>query len=165
LITRVWTREEAFSGPNMNNAPDLTVELRDKGFISVRRTNSTHAKRAYMIGTHHPEGILIARGPGVRHQAQAEPVHLTDVAPTALYCMDLPIPTDLEGRVIEDLFTPEFLASRKPKRSVPVNQALDGASGEHANNGSSSRSIDGPEGASEEDRDILEKMKALGYLE
>jgi predicted AlkP superfamily phosphohydrolase/phosphomutase len=166
LITGIWTREEAFSGPHMENAPDLTVELRDFGFISVRRTNSIYAKRPRVMGTHHPKGILVARGPGIRSQAEAGTVHLKDVAPTTLYCMDLEIPAGLEGRVIEDLFTPEFLAARKPKHAgAAATEPIKLVPSEHGVNGTAERSINGAEGASEEDQDILDKMKALGYLE
>jgi predicted AlkP superfamily phosphohydrolase/phosphomutase len=163
LITRVWSREEAFDGPNMTNAPDLTVELRDFGFFSVRRTNSVHAKRPYIIGTHHPAGILIARGPGIRRGAEAQPVHLKDVAPTTLYMMDLEIPSDLEGTVMRELFTPEFLASRSRKETGAA--AVNGTAAHNLQNEpADDRAIDGPN-ASEEDLEILEKMKALGYLE
>lgn len=147
LITRVWTREEAFNGPHRENAPDLTIELRDLGFFSVRRTNAYHATRPYVIGTHHPNGILIARGPGIRRNTEMEPVHLTDVAPTALFSMDLEIPPDLEGRVIEDLFTPEFLALRKPKFSGAAPEVLNHVTEGHAKNGNHAGSINGPEGA------------------
>jgi predicted AlkP superfamily phosphohydrolase/phosphomutase len=163
LITRIWTREEAFSGPNMENAPDITIELRDLGFFSVRKTKSIRANRPQIIGTHHPKGILIGRGPGIRKNAEAKTVHLTDVAPTTLYWMDLEIPAELEGRVIEDMFTPEFLAARKPKRAGAVAAPVSVPA--EAMNGHGDRSINGPGGATEEDLEILEKMKALGYLE
>lgn len=164
LVTGIWTREEAFSGPHMTNAPDLTLALRDFGFMSVRRTDVTSGQRPRPMGTHHPEGILIARGPGIRHNAKANTVNLTDVAPTVLYSMDMEIPSALEGRVIEDLFTPEFLAARKPKRAAATTAAFGVASDAHVN-GSTGKSSGEGDGASEEDEEILEKMKALGYLD
>jgi predicted AlkP superfamily phosphohydrolase/phosphomutase len=165
LITRVWTREEAFTGTNMDNAPDLTVELRDFGFFSVRRTNSIHANRPYITGTHHPEGILIARGPGIRRNAETACVNLIDVAPTTLFAMGLEIPADLEGRVLEELFVPEFLASRIPRRAGAATPKVKTMAAGHGLNGSANGSLNGPGGPSEEDLEVLEKMKALGYLD
>jgi predicted AlkP superfamily phosphohydrolase/phosphomutase len=150
LITRVSTREEAFWGPNMNNAPDLTLELRDFGFVSVRRTNCIHAKRPAILGTHHPEGILLARGPGIRQNASIDPVWLADVAPTVLYAMGLRIPADLQGRVVEELYTPEHLARHS--------RTLGGAT-------EAAEAIPVLAGVPDEDAEIIEKMKALGYLE
>jgi hypothetical protein len=77
--------------------------------------------------------------------------------------MDLEIPADLEGRVIEDLFTPEFLAARKPKYASASSQAKPVAL--HADEETTGRSINGAEGPVEEDLDIMERMKVLGYLE
>src|SRR5205823_2499441 len=107
LITHVYTREEIFAGPNMDNAPDLTVTLRDHGFVSTRRTDTYHARRAKPMGTHHPDGIFVARGPGIRRNQCMDRLNLLDVAPTALYAMGLPVPEDLQGRVVCDLYTPE----------------------------------------------------------
>jgi predicted AlkP superfamily phosphohydrolase/phosphomutase len=150
LVTKVSTREEAFWGPSMNNAPDLTLELRDFGFVSVRRTSCIRADRPLIGGTHHPEGILIGRGPGIRRNARIDPVHLVDVAPTALYAMGLEIPADLQGRVIEELYTPEHLATH--------DRTLGGTT-------EAGEAVPVPAGVPDEDTEIIEKMKARGYLE
>jgi predicted AlkP superfamily phosphohydrolase/phosphomutase len=150
LITRVHTREEIFDGPHMDNAPDLTVTLRDHGFVSTRRTNTVYAKRPNPMGTHHPDGILIARGPGIRKNHSAGPVNILDVAPTALFAMDLPIPADLQGRVVEEFYTPEFLAGH------PVAWGAKTTLGD---------AVVLPPDVPAEDLEVIEKMKALGYLE
>ncbi|HEY7388834.1 MAG TPA: alkaline phosphatase family protein [Bryobacteraceae bacterium] len=150
LITRVTTREEAFWGPNMQNAPDLTLELRDFGFVSVRRTNTVYAKRPLILGTHHPEGILLARGAGIRRNARIDPVWLVDIAPTALYAMGLDIPADLQGRVLEEIYTPEHLFAHRST----VGEQTEAA-----------EPVPVPVGVPDEDVEIIEKMKALGYLE
>jgi hypothetical protein len=77
--------------------------------------------------------------------------------------MDLEIPADLEGRVIEDLFTPEFLAARKPKYASASSLAKPVVL--HADEETTGRSINGADGPVEEDLDIMERMKVLGYLE
>jgi predicted AlkP superfamily phosphohydrolase/phosphomutase len=150
LITRVYTREEIFDGPNMENAPDLTVTLRDFGFVSTRRTNTVYAKRAKPMGTHHPDGIFIARGPNVQKNKSINRLNLLDIAPTTLHAMDLPIPQDLQGRVAKELYTPEYLAKH------PVTW------GDRTVTGEASVL---PSDVPEEDVDVLEKMKALGYIE
>jgi len=149
LVERVYTREEAYAGKHINNAPDLTLALRDKGFVSVRRTNAYLAPRPAVIGTHHPDGILIARGPGIRKGGWVDRVTLMDVTPTALFAMGLEIPEDLEGRVLEELYTPEYVAARGPKLGAATAEAEAVV----------------VTGAQDEDAQILEKMKALGYLE
>jgi predicted AlkP superfamily phosphohydrolase/phosphomutase len=148
LVTRVWTREEVFAGPHMELAPDLTLTLRDHGFFSVRRSDSVLTKRATVMGTHHPEGVLIAHGPGIRRGATIDPVRLVDIAPTVLHTMDVPVPCDLEGHIVEELFTSERAAvrTRVGDRTAAVAAADDAP-------------------LDEEDSGILEKLKALGYIE
>ena len=150
LITNVWTREEIFDGPMRDIAPDLTLALRDYGFVSVRRNRRMLAKRPQILGTHHPEGVLIARGPGIRQGAVIDDVHLLDVAPTALYSMGLSIPADLQGRVLNEIYTPEFLEAHKLRRGEET-KAVAAAAG-----------ADAP---GDEEAEILEKLKALGYIE
>src|SRR5439155_1757979 len=67
------------------------------------------------VRAHRPQGILFARGAGLEGGALGE-LAIVDVAPTLLYSLDLPVPDDLEGRVVSEAFTREFAASR-PVRS------------------------------------------------
>ena len=101
------------------------------------------------MGTHHPEGIVIARGTGIRQNTTVDALSILDVAPMALYAMDLPIPEDLEGQIRPELYQPEFLKSHAPKR------------GSHTAAAAASAAPACPP----EDLDVLEKMKTLGYLE
>ena len=39
VVTRIWTREEAFAGAEMGIAPDLTLAIRDGGFVSVLKSD------------------------------------------------------------------------------------------------------------------------------
>jgi arylsulfatase A-like enzyme len=134
----------------MDNAPDLTVTLRDHGFVSTRRTNTVYAKRAKPMGTHHPDGIFIARGPGIKHNQSIDRLSILDVCPTALYAMDLPVPDDLQGRVVKEIYTREHLAEH------PVTWGTKTMLGQASVL---------PSEVPEEDVEVLEKMKALGYLE
>jgi hypothetical protein len=60
-------------------------------------------------GHHRMDGILICHGPGiVREGARVEDARIEDLAPTILYLMGQPIPPEMDGRVLLDLFTPEF---------------------------------------------------------
>jgi len=54
-------------------------------------------------GTHRPEGILIAAGPGIARGRSVE-ANIVDCAPTLLVMLGMRIPDDMQGRVVEDLF-------------------------------------------------------------
>jgi len=159
LVKRVWTREEIFHGPMIELAPDLTLTLRDDGFFSVLRSDKVHKKRPVVMGTHHPEGVFIGLGPGIRRGVAPAPLALVDVAPTILYTLDLPIPEDLEGRVIQEIFTPAHLAATALKAG-PRTAAMNNSNGSRPD-----RSPSGEAEPEEEDAQILSRLKALGYIE
>jgi hypothetical protein len=64
---------------------------------------------------HRGNGVLAARGPGIRPTRTTAAV--LDVAPTILHSLGVPVARDLEGKVIEGLFEPEFL-KKHPVRFV-----------------------------------------------
>ncbi len=92
------------------------------------------------------EGVFAANGPAIRsrHKVQAE---MADVAPTLLAAMGLAVPSDMEGRVLTELFnTPPEVVLESP---APAQQ------------GYSMDSV-----YSEQDQAILtQRLSDLGYLE
>jgi hypothetical protein len=58
-------------------------------------------------GGHHIEGVFIAKGPKTVHIADPLPgLNIADLAPTILYAMGLPIPEDMDGKVLTQIFDP-----------------------------------------------------------
>lgn len=150
VVTEVLTREDAFPGAKMSRAPDLTLVLKDHGFISVVRASEPVRQRPAIDGTHRPEGIFIAAGPGICAASDLAPLSILDVAPTLLYSLGLPIPQDLEGRFPEEIFDAELLR---------VNPPIDGEP---------TFATGAPEATdpkdSEGDEEVMERLRALGYL-
>ena len=72
------------------------------------------APRAYPAGTHHPDGILVAAGPGIARNAERKLVQLIDVPSILLYSLGLPVPEDFEGTVPSQLFTEAHVDATSP---------------------------------------------------
>lgn len=70
-----------------------------------------------------PDGVLFLAGEGLRQGLQLEAAQLTDVMPTLLYALGLPIARDLDGRVLTSAFKPPFLAGN-PLTFVPSYETL-----------------------------------------
>ena len=67
-------------------------------------------------GSHRPLGIFVAYGPGIRKNFDLGVAKIYDVAPTVLHIFGLPIPRDVDGRVLMELFEEgSEYASRKPR--------------------------------------------------
>jgi hypothetical protein len=55
-------------------------------------------------GRHHPEGMLIIYGPGIKRGGRIEECNNLDLAPTMLTLMGIPLPEEMPGRVLTEAF-------------------------------------------------------------
>ena len=71
--------------------------------------------RTYLTGAHKSDkyGIFIAWGKSIKEGHKAGGLKIVDVAPTILYLFGIPIPTDIDGNVMSDIFVPSFLRRNK----------------------------------------------------
>lgn len=74
-------------------------------------------------GDHAPTGILMATGRNVARGAKIGGAHIMDIAPTVLYALGQPVPADMDGRVLADLFSAGF----RTEHPVPTIAAPDKA--------------------------------------
>lgn len=160
VIRRVLTREEAFPGREMDKAPDLTLVMRDYSFLSVLRADSPLQPRLEPYGIHHPDGVLVAHGPGVAPGRTLAARSILDVTPTLLYLLGLPVPVDLEGAPVLEAFDPEHLARNPVVQGPPTRVPSGGAEEEEELVGAGV----GPALPAAEEAQVLERLRALGYL-
>ncbi len=113
LIARVLNREEIYSGPLLDNTPDLLLLPADFKYVAFGESefasNKIVGPTLGHTGHHRLEGIGAVIGPHVQVGAQIQNASLVDLAPTILYALGLPIPPDMDGRVLTEAFTPEFV--------------------------------------------------------
>jgi predicted AlkP superfamily phosphohydrolase/phosphomutase len=151
IIREIHTRETVFPGAAMEDAPDLLLVLRDCGFVSIKNKLPVVEPRPEVAGTHHPDGVFIAFGPGIRQGAMIETRNITDVGATLLYSLGLEVPGDFEGRVATNMYLKPHLV-RQPIRV--------GAS--------TSRRVRQDAGAAmgdDEKAKIMAQLQMLGYME
>ena len=73
----------------------------------------------YLQGRHQPDGIFVAAGPDIRKGAQIEGARIVDVAPTVLYALGLPIPEDMDGRPLLEIFDHDYRATQPVQYAEP----------------------------------------------
>lgn len=154
IIQAIYKREDVYSGDALLEAPDLTLVLRDYGFVSINNVLPPVEPRKSPQGTHHPDGIFLAGGKGIKGGFEAERHNVADVPATLLYSLGLEIPSDLEGLVAKSFFTDECLESK------PVVTGATTASDRAPEVDNQSGNI------TEDEKDkILAQLQMLGYLE
>jgi predicted AlkP superfamily phosphohydrolase/phosphomutase len=164
IIARVYRRDEIFHGPFSDEAADLVLDWwsEDSLFSTLPSFKKDRKKSPVMIrehrpsedsewgGTHRLNGILIGRGPMLKTGAETENARLIDLAPTLLYLLGVPVPADMDGKVLTNIFQSDFLAAH------PL-QAGD-ASGVSETPRTSGYT-------DEESAKVEDRLRALGYLE
>jgi len=115
IIEKVYTKEEIYQGKYLIEAPDLIVD-QAKGvhisggigqrevFDSPRRWQAENKKF----------GLFMAHGPDIKQTGKIENVSILDLAPTILHLMNVPIPRDMDGRVLKEIFIIDSKAAKHP---------------------------------------------------
>jgi predicted AlkP superfamily phosphohydrolase/phosphomutase len=155
VVSRVWTREEAFDGPFMDHAPDLTLTLRDGGLISILPSKSSVKQREEVSGTHRMEGTFMAKGPGILQGTRLYALSILDVAPILVHSLGLPIPEEMEGRVPAEIFEPLYVQQHPVEVSGHADAATLVAKGDG----------DPLVFDAEAEAKMAEHLRALGYIE
>ena len=159
IVADVHRREDLFQGPELDKVPDLLVEFDryawlGKGNLKSRtdslwdRIEIEDSEHSY-VGSHRHEGIAVLAGPAVAEGASLSG-ELVDVAPTLLYLLGEPIPSDLEGRILFEALRPELLDERPAEYDDAPPEEFEGQ-----------REQLRDEGAAEVER----RLRGLGYLE
>jgi tetratricopeptide (TPR) repeat protein/predicted AlkP superfamily phosphohydrolase/phosphomutase len=93
--------------------------LSDHGFKSgerrIRSESVVDVRRAHL--DHETHGIFVAAGPHVRRGAEITGASVLDVTPTLLHYLGLAVAKDMDGKVLDGAYEPEFL-QRHPIRYV-----------------------------------------------
>jgi len=151
VIDKVMKNEEVYSGPRSHNGPDilfLTKDLKtDTGGLTVFKTMDPIIPAFAITGTHRMNGIFAGYGPAYSRGRKVSGLNISDPAPIALHTLGLDIPSYMDGRPREEVFSEEFWQQHGPNYTdIP----LPGATGE----------------SSQEDHDdeIKDRLEGLGYL-
>jgi predicted AlkP superfamily phosphohydrolase/phosphomutase len=107
---------------------------------SIGRISGTHTRTTH--------GIFLAAGPDIDPKAELEGIHIHDIAPTILYGLGLPVAGDFAGKPWTSLFTAEFRRTH-PLRKIPSWGV---------------REEGGRALSSEADEELLNELRALGYI-
>ena len=126
--------------------PDITLKLRDGGFVSILAQDQVVVQRELVDGTHNPAGIFVGFGPMFRSGIALDALNILDMAPLMLTLLGVPVPRDLEGRLPTEALNDGISAT-----TGGITQAMVDADHEEV---------------SEEDREaLLRQMKQLGYMD
>jgi len=149
----IYTREEIYSGDYFNEMPDITVVANKDGYQAGSfvdfGSNRAVSDVTLLTGNHDMHGIFLAKGESVKKGAGINGASLIDVAPTVLHVMGCKVPEDMDGKVLTGIFEAGFMEQH------PV------AFTEASANRKEARSEMSPE----DQKQVLERLRSLGYID
>jgi len=152
VVGKVFKKEEIYSGRYLDRAADIIFLPRRAemlAFADFEFSSNRLLEQPYAIsGTHRMNGILLVAGKNIRKRVRIQGAAITDIAPTILCSLGLPIPDDMDGRVLTEIFNEDFLAASPIQYSSVSRTERRGRS----------------EYSRDEEKEIVERLKSLGYL-
>ncbi|MHA1725184.1 MAG: hypothetical protein ACTSXH_10140, partial [Promethearchaeota archaeon] len=115
IFKRVLRNTEIYDGNYINEGPDILLLSND--FVVDASLMDKVIIKNYPLSTHKLNGIFIAHGKEIKKGEKKEFFHITDIAPTILHYLNLPIPPNMDGRVLTEIFEENStIKSRKIKK-------------------------------------------------
>lgn len=148
---QVVMREQVYHGPYVDQAPDILFLPNRTGYVAGSMMGFTANKSIVdspaWPGHHRMNGIFLAKGKYIRQGKSIEGARLLDLAPTILYLMGCKVPSDMDGKVLSQIFEQSFV----DEHSI---EYADGATSE-----------EGPQSLSvKEEGEAIRRLRELGYL-
>ena len=105
LETVTFKRKDIHKGEYAKYGPDLFIyfdmcRFNISELIGYPSIYSYDTPKGPDDGGHGPYGFFVMAGKGVPKKGKIEGADLLDIAPTILYLFDIPIPDDMEGKVL-----------------------------------------------------------------
>ncbi|TKJ17332.1 hypothetical protein CEE44_02240 [Candidatus Woesearchaeota archaeon B3_Woes] len=121
IVEWVCKREELYKGKHTKERPDIILKLKEDytGEIDIKNKLVENFKIS-IPGEHHVEGIFMAYGENIKKEF-IKGAELIDVTPTILHMLNIPIPSDIDGKVLK-IFDKD---SDFEKRDVKINSKTD----------------------------------------
>ncbi|MFQ6118950.1 MAG: alkaline phosphatase family protein, partial [Methanosarcinales archaeon] len=140
LIKPVWSRHD-----NANSTfADHSAFFGRSGKLS----SWMRKQRSIGSGSHRMNGIFIMQGKNIKKNIKLQNIEIIDIAPTILYLMKIQVPSDMDGKILKNAFSTEWI-NNSPVLHKDISS--DGASTNYA--------------LSEEDEEkVKERLRNLGYL-
>jgi predicted AlkP superfamily phosphohydrolase/phosphomutase len=149
LVEHIWKKEEIYHGAHLADAPDILFLPRNLETIAFGDfefgSNRVIEKSFGVSSSHRMNGIFIASGAGIQNIGEFAGAQLIDLAPTILHLLGLPVPSDMDGRVLTEILA-------------------DARAVEYGGSAAGSATMTTEGYSEEEEQQVIERLADLGYI-
>jgi len=113
LSPKLFKKEHIYHGEHIDSAPDIVIWM--PPYTHHARINGdaewiglSDPRKLVLSGWHRLEGIFFAYGPDIKQSGdKLAGLKIYDITPTVLHMFGLPVPDDIDGRVLSEIFKPD----------------------------------------------------------
>jgi predicted AlkP superfamily phosphohydrolase/phosphomutase len=166
LISNCYRPDEIYHGPHKDKAPDILPSWWQDGFLleqsvpgkesppNVERSTAPLTGGVEFAASHRLDGVLMLCGGPIRKGFNFSDAKIVDVAPTVLYLMGLPVPDDMDGRVLTEAIDEDFIATNPVCKESLDDEIED------------EMAADVRHGFTEQESELIaRRLQALGYIQ
>jgi len=158
LIKKVWEKTELYSGTKLELMPDIVINMGNFAYgasstFLFSSRNIFSEPKTFKSGDHTQNGILMVYGPDIANGKRVKNAQIYDIAPTILHIFNIPVPNDMDGKVLKEVFK----ENSKPARRKITFQ-------EETKLNYEKRKPDEKHLEKKDEEKIKKRLKALGYI-
>jgi predicted AlkP superfamily phosphohydrolase/phosphomutase len=104
---------DAYDIPIACRVPDIVIQWRKKWVLEITETSISASKpvqESLPLENGWSRSFFLAAGTGIQKGKQVRSSRITDFAPTLLHLFGDTVPDCMDGRVVADIFSPEWMA-------------------------------------------------------
>ena len=150
IVEKIHRKEEVYPLVLTDNAPDIVLEPETSYRINGEIGDTpVFVNCCRWAAENDPPGIFIAYGKDIKALNKLPNINITDLAPTILHWMDIPVPEDMDGRIMKEIFKKDSNPYRREIKRCKSDDLSDSDCGGYNK---------------EEEKIVQERLKELGYL-
>lgn len=117
IVDKIFRKNDIYKGKFLGDASDLVI-LTNEGYDMVHslfvsktslwrsdnmKDNENNNMKKW-VGTHKIDGMFLAYGKNIKKGVKVDGVKIYDLMPTILQILKCPVPKDIDGRLIKEIF-------------------------------------------------------------
>jgi predicted AlkP superfamily phosphohydrolase/phosphomutase len=151
-IDKVIKGSELYPDTDSSKLPDLFIIGRDESYYSIFAQEAAPKNELFykhenqLSGYHRINTFFGAYGPDIKKTSELENRRIYDIIPTIYHNMDVPIPSDIDGNVMKEIFSESSDSFKREINKVDPD------------------AIEIDEESAKEDEIVKKRLKNLGYI-